>query len=121
QREKELIQSIRSLKEQIDLAHVEEQQAEREGNYARVAEIRYGRVQELDRQLTDANARLEELQQNERMLKEQVEEEDVAKIVAKWMLQRLSQSGPGFLSRRCSKVKFKNSYAWRSCWPNAWL
>ena len=84
QREKELIQSIRSLKEQIDLAHVEEQQAEREGNYARVAEIRYGRVQELDRQLTDANARLEELQQNERMLKEQVDEEDVAKIVAKW-------------------------------------
>jgi len=84
QREKELIQSIRSLKEQIDLAHVEEQQAEREGNYARVAEIRYGRIQELDRQLTDANARLEELQQNERMLKEQVDEEDVAKIVAKW-------------------------------------
>ena len=84
QREKELIQSIRSLKEQIELAHVEEQQAEREGNYARVAEIRYGRVQELDRQLTDANARLEELQQNERMLKEQVDEEDVAKIVAKW-------------------------------------
>jgi ATP-dependent Clp protease ATP-binding subunit ClpB len=84
QREKELIQSIRTLKEQKDQAHVQEQQAEREGNYARVAEIRYGRVQELDNQLKEANAKLEELQQNERMLKEQVDEEDVAKIVSKW-------------------------------------
>jgi len=84
QREKELIQSIRSVKEQMDQAHVEEQQAEREGNYARVAEIRYGRLQQLEEQLKDANGRLEELQQNERMLKEQVDEEDVAKIVSKW-------------------------------------
>lgn len=68
----------------MDQAHVEEQQAEREGNYARVAEIRYGRLQQLEQQLKDANGRLEELQQNERMLKEQVDEEDVAKIVSKW-------------------------------------
>src|SRR5436853_346201 len=60
QREKELIQSIRSLKEQIEQARVEEQQAERQGNYARVAEIRYGKVQELQRQLKDANGRSEE-------------------------------------------------------------
>jgi ATP-dependent Clp protease ATP-binding subunit ClpB len=84
QREKELIQSIRSVKEQMDQAHIEEQQAEREGNYARVAEIRYGRLQDLDHQLKETNSRLEELQQNERMLKEQVDEEDVAKIVSKW-------------------------------------
>ncbi|HYR88996.1 MAG TPA: ATP-dependent chaperone ClpB [Terriglobia bacterium] len=84
QREKELIQSIRDLKKQIEETHVQEQQAEREGNYARVAEIRYGRLQELDRQLKEANARLEQVQQNERMLKEQVDEEDVARIVAKW-------------------------------------
>jgi ATP-dependent Clp protease ATP-binding subunit ClpB len=84
QREKELIQSIRSLKEEMDKVHVEEQQAEREGNYAKVAEIRYGRIQELERKLKEANAKLEELQQNERMLKEQVDEEDVAKIVSKW-------------------------------------
>src|SRR5438270_2285044 len=63
QREKDQIQTIRSLKEQIEKVHIEEQQAEREGNYARVAEIRYGRVQELQRQLKEANARLEELQQ----------------------------------------------------------
>jgi ATP-dependent Clp protease ATP-binding subunit ClpB len=84
QREKELIQSIRSLKEQIEKTHVEELQAEREGNYAKVAEIRYGKLQELDRQLKDANVRLEQAQKNERILKEQVDEEDVAKIVAKW-------------------------------------
>jgi len=84
QREKELIQSIRTLKEQIEKAHVDEQQAEREGNYARVAEIRYGRIQELENKLKETNAKLEDMQQNERMLKEQVDEEDVAKIVAKW-------------------------------------
>ena len=84
QREKQLIQSIRDLKKQIEETHVQEQQAEREGNYAKVAEIRYGRLQELGRQLKEANAKLEQVQQNERMLKEQVDEEDVAKIVAKW-------------------------------------
>jgi len=84
QREKELIQSIRSFKEQIEQAHIEEQQAERQGNYARVAEIRYGKIQDLERRLKDANATLEQAQQNQRMLKEQVDEEDVAKIVAKW-------------------------------------
>ena len=84
QREKELIQSIRSFKEQIEQAHIEEQQAERQGNYARVAEIRYGKIQDLERRLKDANATREQAQQNQRMLKEQVDEEDVAKIVAKW-------------------------------------
>jgi ATP-dependent Clp protease ATP-binding subunit ClpB len=84
QREKETIQGIRTIKEQIEQAHIEEQQAEREGNYARVAEIRYGKLQDLDRKLKEANAQLEQVQQNERMLKEQVDEEDVARIVAKW-------------------------------------
>jgi len=84
QREKELIQSVRSLKEEIEKAHIAEQQAEREGNYAKVAEIRYGKVQELEAKLKAANERLEEMQKTERILKENVDEEDVAKIVAKW-------------------------------------
>jgi ATP-dependent Clp protease ATP-binding subunit ClpB len=84
QREKELIQTIRDLKKQIEEAHTQEQQAEREGNYARVAEIRYGKLQEFERQLKSANAKLDEYQQKDRMLKEQVDEEDVARIVAKW-------------------------------------
>jgi ATP-dependent Clp protease ATP-binding subunit ClpB len=83
QREKETIQGIRALKEQIEQAHIEEQQSERKGDYARVAEIRYGKIQDLERKLKEANAKLEE-QSTERMLKEQVDEEDVAKIVAKW-------------------------------------
>jgi ATP-dependent Clp protease ATP-binding subunit ClpB len=84
QREKELIQSVRTIKEEIEAAHIEEQKAEREGNYARVAELRYGKIQNLEQQLKEANARIEEMQQSERMLKEQVDEEDIARIVAKW-------------------------------------
>jgi ATP-dependent Clp protease ATP-binding subunit ClpB len=83
-REKELIQSVRTIKEEIEKVHIDAQRAEREGNYARVAELRYGQLQEFERRLKEANARLEEMQQNERMLKEQVDEEDVARIVAKW-------------------------------------
>jgi ATP-dependent Clp protease ATP-binding subunit ClpB len=84
QREKELIQSGRAIKEQIEAVHVEEQKAEREGNLAKVAELRYGKLQELERQLKEANAQIDGMQQNERMLKEQVDEEDIAQIVAKW-------------------------------------
>jgi ATP-dependent Clp protease ATP-binding subunit ClpB len=84
QHEKELIQSVRGVKEQIEALHVEEQKAEREGNYAKVAELRYGKGQELERQLKQANTRIEGMDQSDRMLKEQVDEEDVARIVAKW-------------------------------------
>ena len=84
QSEKESIQAIRSLKEQIERARIEEQQAEREGNLSKVAEIRYGRLHELEQQLEDANLRLERHEQAHRMLKEEVDEEDVATIVAKW-------------------------------------
>jgi ATP-dependent Clp protease ATP-binding subunit ClpB len=84
QREKELIQSVRTIKEEIEAVHIEEQKAEREGNYAKVAELRYGKLQNLEQRLKEANARIEEMQQSERMLKEQVDEEDVARIVAKW-------------------------------------
>ena len=84
QREKELIQSVRTIKEEIEATHIEEQKAEREGNYAKVAELRYGKVQDLERRLKEANSRIEEMPQRERMLKEQVDEEDIARIVARW-------------------------------------
>ena len=83
-REKELIQAVRAVKEEIENVHIEAQRFEREGNYAKVAELRYGKLQDLERRLKEANAKIEEMQQSERMLKEQVDEEDVAKIVAKW-------------------------------------
>ena len=84
QSEKEGIQAIRSLKEQLEQARIEEQQAEREGDLSRVAEIRYGRVRDLEKNIEDANQRLSDQGQDERMLKEEVDEEDVARIVAKW-------------------------------------
>jgi ATP-dependent Clp protease ATP-binding subunit ClpB len=84
QKEKEAIQKIRSLKEQIDEAKRQEQQAEREGNLARVAEIRYGRIGELQKRLEVENQALAALQKQRKMLKEEVETEDVAEVVAKW-------------------------------------
>ena len=84
QKEKEEIQKIRTLKEQIDEAKRGEQQAEREGNLARVAEIRYGRIGELQKKLEAENQALAALQKERKMLKEEVEAEDIAEVVAKW-------------------------------------
>lgn len=84
QAEKEAISKIRSLKEQIEEAKTAAEKAEREVDYQRAAELRYGRIPELERQLAAENARLAELQKDVKMLKEEVEEEDIAEIVAKW-------------------------------------
>ncbi len=84
QKEKEAIQKIRSVKEQIEGAKREEQQAEREGNLAKVAEIRYGKIGELQKKLEKENQILVGLQKERKMLKEEVEAEDIAEVVAKW-------------------------------------
>ncbi|MBA3015660.1 MAG: ATP-dependent chaperone ClpB [Proteobacteria bacterium] len=82
--EKENIQQIRQLKGQIEEARVEEQQAERLGDLSRVAEIRYGRITELERLIQEANDRLIVIQKDCKMLKEEVDEEDIAQVVAMW-------------------------------------
>ncbi len=82
--EKEVIQRIRQAKSAIDEAHVEEQQAERAGDLSKVAEIRYGRISELEKQLEEENKKLAEVQQDRQMLKEEVSAEDIASVVAKW-------------------------------------
>lgn len=82
--EKEIIQEIRATKAKIDETRVEEQQAERQGDLSKVAEIRYGRLVELDKELDAKNQRLAEIQKDRKMLKEEVDEEDVAAVVAKW-------------------------------------
>ncbi|MFH1216105.1 MAG: ATP-dependent chaperone ClpB [Pseudomonadota bacterium] len=82
--EKESIQKIRKVKAGIDEARVEEQQAERSGDLSRVAEIRYGRIRDLERRLEEENVHLAEIQKDRRMLKEEVSEEDIAAVVAKW-------------------------------------
>ena len=84
QNEKAVIARIRELKEKIEQTKLEEQKYEREGNLGKVAEIRYGARVELQRQMDAANKHLAELQQNSRMLKEEVDEEDIAQIVSKW-------------------------------------
>jgi ATP-dependent Clp protease ATP-binding subunit ClpB len=82
--EKESIQRVREIKEQIDAARTEEQQAERAGDLNRVAEIRYGRIIDLQKKLEEENKRLEDFQKTKSFLKEEVDDEDVAEIVAKW-------------------------------------
>src|SRR5690349_19926049 len=84
QNEKESIQRIRSLKEKIESTKVEEQQAERRGDLNRAAELRYGTLTQLQKELEEANQKLAELQKNQKMLKEEVDAEDVAEVVAKW-------------------------------------
>jgi ATP-dependent Clp protease ATP-binding subunit ClpB len=82
--EKEVIQKIRDIKARIEEAGVEEQRAQRAGDLSRVAEIRYGRIVELEKQLAAENERLARIQQDQKMLKEEVDDEDVASVVAKW-------------------------------------
>lgn len=82
--EKSLIQAIRKIKEEIEQIGIEAQQAEREGDLARVAEIRYGQAVELQSRLDKANADLEDLQRSRKMLKEEVDDEDIAEVVSRW-------------------------------------
>jgi ATP-dependent Clp protease ATP-binding subunit ClpB len=84
QNEKEAIQTIRKLKEELERAGIEAQQAEREGNLARAAELRYGVETDLRRRLEEANEKLNQLQTHLKMLKEEVDEEDVAEVVSRW-------------------------------------
>ena len=84
QSEKEAIEHIRSAKEQIEQLKVQAEQFERAGDYGKVAEIRYGQITELQKQLDADGLKLAELQKTGRTLKEEVTEEDVAEVVAKW-------------------------------------
>jgi len=84
QAEKEAIGKIRKLKENIEQLHAEEQRYERAGELSRVAEIRYGKVAAAERELHAAEKHMAEVQKNGRMLKEEVDEEDIAAIVSKW-------------------------------------
>lgn len=83
-KEKELIQSIREIKERIEETRLAEQAAEREAELGKVAELRYGVMPELNKRLQQHKEKLDELQKTHRMLKEEVGEEDIAEVVAKW-------------------------------------
>jgi len=82
--EKEMIQKIRQTKEAIEKVKQDATEAEREGNLQKAAELRYGRLPELERELAAENARLAALQKGRPMLREEVTEEDIAEVVSRW-------------------------------------
>jgi ATP-dependent Clp protease ATP-binding subunit ClpB len=84
QKEKETIEAAGKLKEQQDALRIEEQNAERRGDLEKAAEIRYGKLVELQKRMDKAASELAALQAKGRMLKEEVDEEDIAQVVSKW-------------------------------------
>lgn len=82
--EKEVILKIRDIKEQIERTRLDSERAEREGDLARAAELRYGKLLDLQKSLETENRRLSDLQSKRKMLKEEVDEEDIAEVVSKW-------------------------------------
>jgi len=95
EQEKELLRRIRDIKEKIEQTKLEAADAERIGDYGRVAELRYGVLLTLQQELDTLNNRLAELQESGALLKEEVTAEDIAEIVAKWTgipVQRMLES-----------------------------
>jgi ATP-dependent Clp protease ATP-binding subunit ClpB len=84
QKEKETIEAAGKLKERRDALKIEEQSAERRGDLEKAAEIRYGKLIDIQKQMDKSSAELAALQAKGRMLKEEVDEEDIAQVVSKW-------------------------------------
>ena len=84
QQEKELIQTVQKAKESIEALRVEAENFERAGEYGKVAEIRYGQIPALEQDVAQANERLMQIQQEGALLKEEVDDEDIADIVSRW-------------------------------------
>jgi ATP-dependent Clp protease ATP-binding subunit ClpB len=84
QQEREQILKLRTLAEEIDKAKTESELAQRRGDLNRAAELRYGKLPELEQKVAAVNKHLAELQKNGSFLREEVTEEDIASIIAKW-------------------------------------
>ncbi|HEV2984724.1 MAG TPA: ATP-dependent chaperone ClpB [Vicinamibacterales bacterium] len=84
QQEKELIQQARKLKEEQEALRAEIERAQRAGDYTKASELQYGRVPALEQRIREQEAKLADLQKGQRMLKEEVDEEDIAEVVSKW-------------------------------------
>jgi ATP-dependent Clp protease ATP-binding subunit ClpB len=82
--EKAAIQDSRGLKEALEQVRLDIERAQRDGDYATASELQYGRLPELERSIRDQESRLGDVEQGQRMLKEEVDEEDIADVVAKW-------------------------------------
>jgi ATP-dependent Clp protease ATP-binding subunit ClpB len=93
--EKDLVDQLQNIKKEIDQTKFEAEQAEREGDYGKVAEIRYGKLKELEDKLNKVQQELNEKQSKSSLIKEEVTGEDVAEVVAKWTgipVQKMLQS-----------------------------
>ncbi len=84
EQERDLIQKVQELKLAIETTRNEADKAERSGNYEKVAELRYGTITQLEKDLEDAKESISDMQNGKAMLKEEVESEDIADIVARW-------------------------------------
>ena len=82
--EKDAIQHIRSVKEQTEQTRLDVERAERNSDFGKAAELKYGTMTQLEKDLVEQEEKLAELQKDQKMLKEEVDEEDIAQIVAKW-------------------------------------
>lgn len=82
--EKEVVQGIRWEKEAMEKLKIEAEQAEKAGDYGRVAEIRYGKMTEAEKRIKALELKIKEMQQDDSLLKEEVDSEDIAEVVAKW-------------------------------------
>ena len=79
-----MIEAIQKKKEEIETYKFEAEQAERQGDYGRVAELRYGKVKEVEAEIEKLQAELEEMKKGENLIKEEVDTEDIAEVVARW-------------------------------------
>jgi ATP-dependent Clp protease ATP-binding subunit ClpB len=84
QAEKDVVESIQAAKKEIENLKQQAEQAEREGNYGLVAEIRYGRVKEQEQRIEEGRMKLQELQAHSKMVKEEVDPEEIADVVGRW-------------------------------------
>ena len=84
QKEKDLIKNIQSVKEEIEKTKIAAEQAERVADLQKAAELKYGKLLELDKKLKEGNEKLADLQKDKKMLKEEVDDEDIAEIISKW-------------------------------------
>ncbi|MFM7430091.1 MAG: ATP-dependent chaperone ClpB [Flammeovirgaceae bacterium] len=82
--EKEVVQGIRWEKEAMEKLKLESEHAEKAGDYGKVAEIRYGKMVEAEKRIKEMQLRIKEMQKEDSLLKEEVDSEDIAEIVAKW-------------------------------------
>ena len=84
QQQRDSIQKIQGVRAKIDALRIELEQAEREVDLQKAAEIKYGKIPDLEKELTEQMAKWQEIPQEKRILREEVDEDDIAKVVARW-------------------------------------